>query len=82
MDTQKRDKIIDSWPNLLALAEQYHDGWIFRGEADPRHERLIPKAGRVSEAYGSPRKVPYKAADEIKALKEFRAMAQPYLGGV
>lgn len=79
MLTQKKDQVIRSWADLAKLGEQHRDGWAFRGEGNPRHEKLAPKAGRVSRARGAVRKVAYRTADEMRALDEFERLARPYL---
>lgn len=76
---QRKDRVIRSWADLAALREQYRNGWVFRGEGDPHHEKLVPKAGRVSLARGSAREVPHNTEDEVRALAEFKRMARPYL---
>lgn len=76
---RRKDRVIESWADLTALRAQYGDGWFFRGEGDPHHEKLLPKAGRVSLARGSAREVPHKTEDEMRALEEFKRMARAYL---
>lgn len=82
MLTEKKDDVIRSWADLAKLAEQHGDGWVFRGEGNPNHERLVPKAGRVSDARGASRTVAYRCEDEMRALDEFKRLARPYLAQV
>ncbi len=73
------DETISSWAQLVGCVGKYRDGWIFRGESDPKNEKLTPAVGRYSEELGSPRRFPYTLEDELKAFKEFKRTARPYL---
>ncbi|MFL6649675.1 MAG: FRG domain-containing protein [Sulfurifustaceae bacterium] len=76
--THRKDRVIRSWSDLVALEREYRGDWVFRGEGNPQHETLVPKAGRVSKARNASRRLPYRKADEMQALEEFRRMAQPF----
>lgn len=70
---------INSWSQLLDRVESHRDGWIFRGESNPRNDLLVPKAGRYDTAYGATRKFPYSFDDELEAFREFKRNVRPYL---
>lgn len=70
---------INSWAQLIERVETHREGWIFRGESDPRNDSLIPKVGRYDTAYGSSRKFPYALEDEFEAFREFKRNVRPYL---
>lgn len=80
MATEDKSRTISSWADLSRWLERYRDqGWLFRGEADPRYGALKPKVGRVSNAPGSSRKYEYTRDDEVRAFKEFKKVARPHL---
>lgn len=76
--THRKDRVIRSWSDLVVLEREHRDDWVFRGEGNPQYETLVPKAGRVSKARNAARRLPYRKADEMQALEEFRRMAQPF----
>jgi hypothetical protein len=70
---------VSSWSQLVEKIESHRDGWIFRGESNPRNDTLIPKAGRYDQTFSSARQHPYSLDDEKEAFREFKRNVRPYL---